>query len=57
MHFSGVVYLPLTPQYHHVLMERWLLDSGSTIHVTNDPRDKIDCCNADETIVVGMGKK
>ena len=55
LHFNGAVILPF--QARESDDERWLVDSGSTVHVTNNPHGITHWCKAQETIIVGNGQE
>ena len=58
-----------TPQYNALVTthrtyhqgtdtnKRWLINSGSTIHVTNDASGMVDCHHSNQTIIVGNGNE
>ncbi len=55
LHFNAAVIFPFQARDHD--NERWLLDSGSTVHVTNNPHGITHWRKARETIVVGNGQE
>ena len=55
LHFNGAVILPFQADFTND--ERWLLNSGSTVHVTNNAPGITHWRKAKETIVVGNGEE